>query len=231
MFFNKIKPLKLEAYAPVGDLLDYFPIVKSNKILPNWFKNLPKSINDNNVRNCTGIKDLYNEGFMIPSWGEYFISVQPNRQVQVESPVQLQYGHSSRHDLEVEAPGAWPNYVNIKLHNPWWFWCNEPVKWVLIQPVWNQEEPGEWTVIPGVTEFRYNNQANINTIFRVMETEYTTKINTGEELVQMIPITERPVELELKVLTDTIYNEKFANWSHSFKFGYQKIRTMFEKRK
>ena len=28
MFFKKVKPIVLEAYAPVGDLIDYFPIEK-----------------------------------------------------------------------------------------------------------------------------------------------------------------------------------------------------------
>ncbi len=230
MFINKIKPLKLEVYAPVGDLIDLFPIVQSQEALPKWFSNLPKSVNDINVRNCTGLKDLFNEGFMIPAWGEYFITVMPDGTSNVESPVQLNWGHSKRHDLSTQAPGAWPSYINVKLHNPWWFWCSEPIKWIMIQPTWNQEEPSEWAVVPGMLEFRYNNQANVNTLFRIMEREYTTKINTGDVIAQLIPITERPVALELKVLNDDIYNEKFAPWVHSFKFGYQKIRNMIKNR-
>lgn len=100
----------------------------------------------------------------------------------------------------------------------------------MIQPTWNQHEPSEWGVIPGALEFRYNNQANINTLFRIMEREYTTKINTGDIVAQLIPITERPIVLELKVLNDSIYNEKFAPWTHSFRFGYQKVRNMFKNR-
>lgn len=227
--FNK-KNITLEAYAPVGDLIDIFPIEKSESSYPSWYKNLPKGYNDNNVRNCTGIRDLFGEGFMIPSWGEYQITIHPDGESVVESPVQLRWGHSSKHNISTEAPGAWPGYVNIKLHNPWWFWCPKPIKWLMIQPTWAQQDPQEYTIVPGVTEFRYNNQANINTIWKVKEYSYTVKISAGDMLAQIIPITEEKIGLELKVLTDEIYGQKFAPWMHSFRFGYQKLRAIMEKR-
>ena len=231
MFFKKNKPIVLEAYAPVGDLIDYFPIKRTQEMRPIWFDKLPKSYNDDNVRNCSGLKDLLGEGFTIPSWGEFDITILPNGQADVKSPVSFySMSPTSQHNVAVEAAGAWNGYTNLKFHNPWWFWCAEPIKWMLIQPTWHQSSPLDWCGIPGVVEFRYNNQANVNTLFRVGQQPYNVKIKTSDVMMHMIPITERPVTIELKVMTDEIYTEKFSGWAHSFKFGYQKIRNLMDKK-
>lgn len=228
MFFKK-KPLKIQAYAPVGDLLDYFPIVKSGDALPEWFYNIPKN-NSNTVRNCYGLRDLFSQGFVVPAWADFEIFVNPDGSAEVESPVTIESRPFSQHNVSQEAPNAWPRFTNVKLHNPWFFYCDEPVKWMVIDPTWCRKNPTDWATPSGVLEFRINNQIHVNTLFEVRETRYLTKIKAGDTLLHVIPITERPFEIELDVLTEDIYMKKFAGWSHSFRLGYQRIRKIMEKR-
>jgi hypothetical protein len=230
MIFKK-KPIKIEAYAPTGSLIDFFPITTAKEALPQWYHNLPKDYSKHNtVKHCAGIRDLFSTGFIVPSWGEYDITVTPTGEALIDSPVVQLQGHSSQHHVDEEAPGAWPGYTNVKLHNPWWFWCDTPIKWMLIGPAWNQQDPQQYTTIPGIVEFRYNHQANVNTLFKIQKNNYVTKIKPGDALLHMIPITEEPCEIELKVMTDDVYTNKFAGWQHSFNLGYQKIRNIMDKR-
>lgn len=229
MIFKK-KPLKLEAYAPVGDLAEYFPITPTRDSLPPWYNNIPKH-DDNTVKNCMGFRDLMGHGFLIPAWGDFEVKISPNGRAEVETPVIQQGPSFMQHNIAREAPNAWPAYTNVKFNTPWWFYCEEPIKWLVVDPTWHRKDPTQYAIPTGVLEFRYNNQALVNTLWKTQEREYLTKIRAGDALLQLIPVTERPVELELKILTEDIYVAKFAGWAHSFKFGYQKIRAMMDKRK
>lgn len=76
----EVVPLQ-ENYRPV---LEYFPPVPANKMLPEWWKKLKLgnlkdtylAYNDNrpskmNVKSCPAIQDLLSTGFIIPMWSDF----------------------------------------------------------------------------------------------------------------------------------------------------------------
>lgn len=233
MFFKK-KKIKLEAYAPAGELIDLFPPVVAKEAIPEWYNQLPANkglFRQKNVKHCSGFKELYNEGVILPAWSDYNIIINPDGQVQSESPYAVDSGHSSSHEIQREAFGAWPGYTNIKLHSPWWFWCSEPVKWLIIQPTWNRHDPTAWAMPPGITEFKYQHQTNVQMLFKVEQQPYTYQVKPGEALLHIIPLFDRPWELELKVMSNDTWASKFARWKHSFDLEYQKTRSIIGKKK
>ena len=232
IFLKKTKPIVLEAFAPAGELIDLFPIEKGKDRLPSRFQSLPKPHETHTVRNCPGLKDLSSSSFIFPSWGEFEITINTDGKADVVTPVSFyNMPGTSQHSIPAEAPGSWPGYTNIKFHNPWYLYCNEPIKWLMVQPTWHVPDPLRWTPVTGVAEFRYLHVCHINTLWRVYDVPYTTKIKSGDPLVQLIPITERPVTLKLEVMTDDIYKKKFQPWHHAFEYSYQKARAFVEKRK
>lgn len=65
-------------------VLEYYPPVLANKMLPDWWKNLKKGTlkdsylahNDNrptgyNVKSCPAIQDILSTGFVIPMWSDF----------------------------------------------------------------------------------------------------------------------------------------------------------------
>ena len=214
--FNKKNKLVLTANSPSDGLVDLFPLVKGR--LPNFFKNLKKNDlqkeTNNNVRVCPGLTDLYSTAISIPAWQDIKITIGP-RGMDVDAP-QMQWSASS-HDLNSQAPGAWPGYVNIKLESPWILQCNKDVKWTMIQPVWDQQMPHEQIVVPGVLEFKYQNQANINLIFPVHNTEKEYKIKAGDIIAMLIPNFDNDYDIVCqyidKLNVDRILNSRwiFAN--------------------
>jgi len=233
MFFNKKKKIIVEAYAPIGQLIDLFPITKTKNTLPSWYDSLPAKINgERTVKQCPGLTDLYNCGFTIPAWADYEVLVNADNTGHIKSGMGKRYGeHSTGHDLPVQAPGAWPDYINVKFHNPWWIWCSEPIEWLWVQPVWSQTHPQEFTLIPAVTEFRYQYQANINTLIKKPKESKLITIRGGTPLAQLVPLIERDWDLKLDVMTPEIFAEKFDRWDFSLSqnTGYNKIKSIINR--
>lgn len=224
---KKKKPLILEAYAPVGQLAELFPVVRSKEALPNWYHDISAHAGQKTVRQCPGIGTLFHKSVTIPAWADHDVTIHPNGHTVVSSPYSQK--PTSSHKLSTDAPGAWPGYTNIKFLNPWMFWCSRPVEWLFLPPVWNQADPQEFTVVPGITEFKVVHEANVNTLFKLKDTAYNVSIKAGDALMQMTPITEEPFELEIKIMTPQIWAEKFQQWPFSSNYIYHKAISKIKK--
>jgi hypothetical protein len=233
--FRKKQKLVLEAYAPAGSLIDLFPITRASNSLPAWYESCPAKINgDRTVKQCPGLTDLYSNGIIIPAWADLEVSINPDATGHIKSGMNKKYGIVAEgHDLSIQAPGAWQGYENIKFINPWWLWCSEPIEWIWVQPTWSQPNPQEITLLPAITEFRYQHQANINTIIKKPTENKLISIKGGQPLAQLVPLTERDWELKLDVMTPEIFAKKFERWDFSLSLntGYNKIRSIINRKK
>lgn len=211
MFFNKIKPVKLEMYAPMGQLIDLFSPKPMRENIPDWWTAInSKAIDNKTVKHCPGFKDLYSQGIALPLWSDYEIVLDTKEIVDIRWARQANQPGAGQHNLASQAPDAWPGYVNIKFQSPWNFHCDESVQFVWIQPVWGQENPQEFTLVPGITDFNINKQTNINTLWKLGHRKATIK--AGTVMAQLIPITDRPLEISYHVMNNDTFNKKFAVW-------------------
>lgn len=223
---KKSKPIKLEMYTWFGSLIDLFPPRLASSSRPDWLKAIPPT-NDASVKHCHGVKDLYNEGVVVPSWADFDITIRPQGQPLVVSSVDQLPEHSTPHPID---DTIWAhNYVNTKLHTPWFFYCEEMIKWAVIQPVWEQQDPLEWLTVPGIIELKYQNQVNANMIFKRKEMPYGVKIRAGDPLTHLIPLSERPLEIEVKIMTQEDWSRKFNKWHFTSRFWYHKTRALLGK--
>ena len=232
MFFKKQKPIKIEFYTHVGQLMELFPPTLATDALPSWFEKLPSKAGKN-VKHCVGIKDLFSKGIMIPLWSDYTVDLDSRKAPIISCPVAKQYPlypPAEAHNLSEQAPGAWPGYQNVKFTSPWLVYTSEPIKWTCIQPVWNQHDPQQYTIVPGVIEFKYQNQLSVNTLWKNSLTPRTEKLKAGDSILQLVPVTDKPFEIEVKFLNQEIFSQKFTRWEYSFDLQYHKIKSLFEKR-
>jgi len=213
MFFNKIKPIKLEMYSPMGQLIDLFPPKPMRESIPEWWTAIDtKAVDGKTVKHCPGFKDLYAQGIGLPLWSDYEIIFDNKEIVDMRWPTHngtYQPG-IGRHDLTIQAPKAWPEYINIKFQNPWKFHCDEPISFVWVQPVWGQKNPQEFILVPGITDFNVNKQVNINTLWKLGYKKVMLK--AGTIMAHLIPITDRPLEISYHVMDSNVFNKKFAVW-------------------
>lgn len=232
MFFFKRKKIILEAYGQAKELIDLFPPVKTQTIRPEWYKGLDKE--KPTVRHCAGFNDLFSNGLLFPCWAEYKIHLSPLGIRRVECSTEaVGPNGAGGHDLKHQANNAWPDYENVKLLSPWNFWCSEPIRWAWIQPTWLQRNPDEYILPPAITEFRYQTGTHVNLLVKrpVGEEDKIIHIESGTPLVHLVPLIERPWDIEIKMMDPKIWNEKFTKWDHSFRLGYLKTRNILENKK
>jgi hypothetical protein len=232
--FKKKEKIKLTCNAPSTGLIDLFPIVKGRDKMPDFFKSLPKqdikTAKFNNVRICPGLTDLYNRSVVMSSWQDYEIKIHPNGQCEVYCP-QEQWS-AEQHPIDIQASGAWPGYINIKLASPWLIECNRPILWTMVQAVWDQQTPDDFTVVPGMLEFKYQNMSNINLLFKIPEQTKEYKIKAGDSLALLVPNTEEDFDIENVYMDDSKWKKIITNrWQFGFGPSYSRIRSILKGKK
>jgi hypothetical protein len=228
MFFTRQKKITLEAYAPVGELINLFPIIKADT--PNWFKKISANVNNgSNIKHCSGVKDLYKRGLMFPLWADYEIDISRTGVSVRSGMAEDKFKSADIHNLQNQASGLWPGYSSVKFNSPWYFWCSEPIEWVWVQPMWDQQHPQQLSLVPGISEYKYMHQTNINTLIRIPDKQETISLKAGTPMAHLIPLTEKDWDLKLIVMDSTAWATKFSPWSFSLGHAlrYQKIKKIY----
>lgn len=232
---RKEKKIVVEAFAPNGTLIDLFPIERTENVLPKWYLDLPaKPEGGLNVKQCPGAKDLFNKGLIIPLWADYEITLHANGRGDIKSAMMgMDFPPADTHNIQFQAAGAWPDYANVKFNSPWWIWCDEPIHWTWLPATWWQQDPQEFTVATGISEYRYQHQTNINTLIKKPTETKVISLKAGHPMAQLVPLTEREWEFKLEVMSQEAFAKKFTKWEFSLnpRLTYQKMRSMLEKRK
>lgn len=230
-WFSKNKTIQLDAYTLVGNLAEIFPPALSKNNLPEWYSHLARDGEIPNIRQCSGFRDLHHEGILIRSWSDIEIEICPDGSINYDVACKYEINDPiERHDLEIQATGAWPGYINIKLLSPWWLKCNQPARWAMLPPIWHMKNPLEWMVVPGMLEFKYQHASNVNLLFKLRPEKYMVKIKAGQPLIHLVPMFDQSWQFDIKTLTKDDWKRYFARWPHSFDYVYQKTRAYIQKR-
>ena len=239
MIFKK-KRLTLHAYAPVGQLVDLFPPVKLSDSHPDWYKVLPADVGEHGlgltVKHCSGLKDLYSAGMLMPLWADHEIATSPTNPPWIKTNYNPPNGpaHVS-HNLDVQATNAWPGYSNIKFSSPWMFWCDEPVQWLISQPTWHQKDPSQIQTVTGIFEFRHQHQTNISVLIKNNAAiGKPITLRAGTPMAYITPLIERDWDLKVDVWDPTTFAKRFARWDFTLSNGslhYQRVRNIIIRKK
>lgn len=213
------KPVVLDIYTDRSDLYEHFKVSKMKSFVPSWFKDInPKyEINENlesdiNIRGCTGFLDLFSKGFGIPLWSDMRVKV---------GPIGEQYYQWQFADKETDADihPQWQRgefmpdskYCHIKILTPWVARCSENVDFLMIGNSWVQDNTDDVLIPQGVLNFKHQHALNINMMVRRGEQEKLIEMSCGNPIVQLIPLTDRKVDIKLHLVS----TEELTNVSRS----------------
>lgn len=233
MFKKKKEKIKLIGNAPSEGLVELFPLQKG--VLPDFFKRLPKNnLRDegvNNIRVCTGLTDLFQNSITIPAWQDMTIRISADGHTDVNAPQER--WSATQHPLPLQAPGVWEGYVNVKLSSPWLIECNKDVRFTMIQPTWNQKNPNEMVVVPGVLEFKYQNQSNINLIFPIPKSSSKIyEIKAGDIVAMLVPQFTEDYDLECKYINQLEADRLLTSrWQFTHGPAYARLRAFLRNKK
>ncbi len=204
-FFFKRKKIVIDAFTDHSVAYEHFPIHKSTSFLPNWWRRLPipKSHTlensftaDTNMRHCTGMIDIYRCCHILPMWTDVRILVDPKG----EPGVAWQFADKrstagihgeTQHGTYI--PKA--DYAQLKLMPPWVLESKENLQWIMFQPTYSFDAPEKIIVLPGMVDFRWDKNVNVQVISPRLEGRHNVvSIEAGTPLMAMLPMTDREVE-------------------------------------
>ena len=209
MFLFKKKKLVVNCFTNRQEVASYAPIKHAHAFYPEWWKSLPKTMPTHNgtiqsatMKTCAGMRDLYQQGLMLPMWCDL------NMDVGEVGNVSFRYQYADEKSIVethiAEQRGGFANenlYQHVKLLSPWRLTCDEEIPFMWVEPTWNMQDLTQYRVLPGVTEFKYQHATHINMMFpRKPQEVSTVLIPFGTPLVQMVPVTER--EIDIRVIED-----------------------------
>jgi len=205
MFLFKRKKIVIDALTDNFNAYQHFTIRRSANFLPDWWRSLPmpeshtlknKFTRETNMRHCTGMVDIYRLCHILPMWTELRVIVDPVG----EPGMAWQFADAgSMADVhpEVQRGNFMPEkeYSELKLMPPWVILSKESVVWSMFQPTYSFERPDQIMVLPGMVDFQWDNNVNVQLMFKRQEKHSVYIIDPGQPLMAMLPRTDREVEI------------------------------------
>ena len=203
---------------------DYNPIKKSIHFLPDWFKKLPKEyMNDffptSTLKRCPGIVDLYKKGMIMPLWSDLALKTESN-------PTDMRYQFADQESkIEFHDPrqrGAYlpsDKYINFKIISPWLAETKENISWLLAPCTWNYN-PFNFHIVKGVINFKYVQFIQVQSFIPFTDSSFI--IEQGTPLLQIIPLSDREVEIKTHLVDHNDFEKRKKSNIISFTNSYKK---------
>lgn len=216
MIFLPKKKIIVDCFTSNQMVYDHFSIAPTKEYIPSWFKKLGASFDIDlpttlkkkaaTVKRCPGIANLFQEGYIIPMWADLILDFKPTDnnnfeyrwEYAVSDPTWRVEVHDSR-----QYTGLFNNdFFQAKINAPWLIKEKSGIKFLFVEPTYHLQNPNDFTVIPGLLNFKYQNFANINIMTQIhspMEKNIT--IYAGQPMVHLIPLTDKKVDLRVHMVS------------------------------
>ena len=234
LFFFKPKNINLDCFTPLRSNITMFPIDHSSRFFPEWWRQLPKEFEPSanepgldpvlapTMKSCVGFTRYFNRGVTMPLWSDLRIDV-------TRDPLQYRWEMIDGDSFEGQAHdfrqmGTYLNpqqYGHLKITPKWTFSTAEDIDWVWTQNTWATDN-FDITLPPGILNFRYAGGAAVNMFFSLAQ-QRTFRMNAGQPLVNIIPMSERPVKIHLHEVSAEEYL-KIGSRDRVFTYGRNKYR-------
>lgn len=179
------------------------------------------------MRHCAGFVDLFAKSVVLPMWSDFRVAISPEGVN--EFKYEFANGYSEAQVHVQSHRGTYlqdKKYLQMKLLSPWALHTKEEVYWTMFQASYNEDDPLETCILPGMLEFK--NLHNLNVQFAVKRKKFESEIVTipcGRPLVHLVPMTEKKVDVR-------IHQVSFEEFTHKrvtppfFSLGYKKAEAL-----
>lgn len=235
MFFFKRKKLHIDAFVTEkqAHAYNYAKIDYSNKFLPDWWKNLPKSdfsfeVMDirTTMKSCMGFVNHFQQGIMLPMWSDLAVKIRPDNMIEYkfsDSASQCSF-HSPEQRM-----GFYMNHINMKIESPWLLKTNEEVMFNYLPAFWNSTEDDPYRVVPATVDFYYQSGLAINMLMPNRPKEFIVPF--GKPMVHLIPLSERETDLKIHLVSDKEWHVLGSSMTPiTFTKKYSKIKKIIKDR-
>lgn len=221
------KAIVVHCYTANPEVFNFAPIKPAASFIPDWWKQIPKSYARadsiaplRTMKHCYGFTALFTKGFVIPMWSDLAVEIGPKGTSNYRYMYANAYSSALSQDIEQRGT-AYPelNFQHLKLEAPWLIKCNDNIDFLQLGVVWNQEDPSEMTILPGVVNFKYQVASPVNVLWKRQNNTKNYLLEFGAPLCHYVPLTDRRIKIqthlvspeELKRIRSVVTPLKFIN--------------------
>ena len=224
--FSRNKKVVVDAYTRHEDIRTSYPIETSAKFLPEWWVKAPSSITldgyvpSPTLKTCSGLTDLYTKGLILPLWTDIAIKVESNKSYSWRCADETS-------SISVHAEHQWDmfadptKYGHLKIACEWAVSTKENIDWVLMAPYWNTTLSEPYSIPPGIVNGFYKPVPLQTQLMLDISTPTSFMLTAGTPLVQIIPLTEKRIDLRRHVVSEEEFykltNYRKAKFIHRHK--------------
>ena len=218
--FGFKKAINVDLYTHDKNVYELFKPDHSKKFIPDWWRKMPSARLDTHVqvpdlklgtmKTCPAIIGFMKQGFVIPSHAGI------NAQKHIDGKIAFhvlpqQYANPITHDKE-DYENHKPGLTHMKFELPWRVVTQESIQWLWTQPTWHQKNPLSHWASPGTIDFKYTHVAEYNYF---LPTGGRLSVEPGDPIVQLIPLSERPIKLNYHLVTEEEFKQHnlYKGWT------------------
>jgi len=166
MFFKKKKEIVF--WSDVEGVENFTPITKGIYSVPEWFKNIPKSLNDlSTVKVCPSFISYFKNNYIIRLWCDLEIEIREDGKFSWATPF-YRFTFSQHFDDQFKnwVPEETKDKIKLvlKSNGPWK--CKTPKNYILIQQPLYFHFNDLFEAVPGIIETDFIHEINIQLIFK-----------------------------------------------------------------
>lgn len=217
LFIFKKKKIVLDCFTSNPAINEYYPITKSTKHMPEWWKQLPNTYDTGNppgfeklgnlgltMRKCSGFVDLYKNSISIPICCDLRI------QTKLDGTFAFQYadtnGIERRFGIDSHSPEQlgdyFNNFIHMKILSPWIIKEKTGINFQLTSSFWNNiQHLGNLHITPGILAFNCQHVTNINML--VPKCDNLIEFTAGIPIVNLMPMSEKDIIIKTHLIDDS----------------------------
>jgi len=225
--FGRAKPIVLRCYTALSAAAKLFPVCDSRK---HPLKLMPTSDSTTaSIRGCPGIRDYAAKGFVLPLWTDIQITAAAN-----PLACKLNVADQDVNRFRFIMPGTTgrlftdTSLAHLKIVPPWFFRCSEEVQFYFSGAFYHLNDPN-FLVCPGLVDYVHQLTPTLQTFIHTHGGATALELQAGTPLAHIIPLTERPVRLEVHHVTADAFaalGEEEKQMNAFFSFGYYRRRAL-----
>jgi hypothetical protein len=231
MFFKK--SINLTAYTHDGTAMNTCKPEYRSTTRPDWLVKLKNfvTVKDEQsqiyIKNptagtCPGIRDYLGLPIQIKMWADLDIKIMPDGTWTYYTRPDWQVGIAEHGKSQFGE--AYNNRLSLKLLSPWYFVCDEPIKFVFTESHYSTSFFRDKNILlpPGIIDYKFQHSTNVHLSVPILDEPYTVRLRHGTPLVSMFPLTERPINFNTKQVSVEEYTNISTHMPKMFIGRYYK---------
>jgi hypothetical protein len=212
----KKKEIVLDCFTKDTVAYDYAKIQYGYQTMPQWWKDMPNGMINRDgkeiptIKACRALRKHYERAIVMPLWGDLNLKLtsekETNHLYEWSCANKNFNTNESHNDVGFEGYTQGDGF-NIKFSSPWLFKSKSNIEYVVTQPTWsNRELTDNLVLLPGVVDFKYQFNTNVNFFCRKQSKTVSLNIPAQTPITMYYPLTEDKVIIRNHLVNDSEFN-------------------------